>query len=92
MNNLPPEAEDRIRRILKIMDDTECRIEGAQPNLAAARLGELETRENQPDLLEREYVRWGFRLADALRVPIYPYSARYRNFMNGMSGSIPVRD
>jgi hypothetical protein len=92
MNNLPAESEDRVRRLLKIMDDVECQLVGAQPNLAAARLGELETRENQPDLLEKEYVRWGYRLADTLRVPIYPYSARYGKFLHGMAGSIPVRD
>jgi hypothetical protein len=91
MNNLPAESEDRVRRMLKIMDDVECQLVSAQPNLAAARLGELETRKDQPDLLEKEYVRWGYRLADTLRVPIYPYSARYRSFL-GMGMSIPVRD
>lgn len=91
MNQLPAESEDRIRRLLKIMDDVECRLVDAQPALAAAKLGELEPRENHPDLLEKEYVRWGYRLADTLRVPIYPYSARYRSFIHGMAGSIPVR-
>lgn len=84
-------TEDRIRRLLKILDDIECRLIDAQPRLAAESVGELKTRMNEPDLLEREYVRWGFRLADTLRVPIYPYSARYKPYIHGMAGSIPVR-
>jgi hypothetical protein len=85
-------SEDRIRRMLKIMDDIECRLVDAQPALAAAKLGELEPRENHPDLLEKEYFRWACRLSDTLRAPLYPYSARFRQFMTGMAGSIPIRD
>jgi len=91
MDLYPPAAQDQIRNITRIMDGIECRLVDALDRLAAIELGDLKLREDEHDKLEREYVRWGFRLADALRVPIYPYSMRYRNFMAGNSGNVPVR-
>jgi len=90
LNNLIEEATDRVRRILKIMDDIEAKLVEAQDRLAASALDSLKLRENEPDMLEREYVRWGFRLADILGAPIYPYSTRYRSFSGVKAGSIPV--
>jgi hypothetical protein len=40
------------------------------------------------DSLEREYVRWGNRLADILGVPHYPFSARYQK--RGPGSSVPA--
>lgn len=94
MNRMLPEGEDRIRRYLKILDDIECKLVDAQDRLAAKSLGELVLERdhgNEPDLLEREYARWGMRLAEHLRVPIYPYAERYKQFAASMAGSIPVR-
>jgi len=91
LNNLIEEAVDRVRRILKIMDDIEGKLVESQDRLAASALDTLKLRENEPDMLEREYVRWGFRLADILGAPIYPYSTRYRAFSGVKAGSIPVR-
>lgn len=91
LNNLLEEATDRVRRILKILDDTEVRLVECQERLAASALDALKLRENEPDLLEREYVRWALRLADILGCPIYPYSTRFRAFSGTKAGSIPVR-
>jgi hypothetical protein len=91
LENIIEEAVDRVRKILKIMDDTEMRLVESQDRLAASALDALKLRENEPDLLEREYVRWGWRLADVLGVPIYPYSNRYRMGAGTRAGSIPVR-
>jgi len=92
MSNLIEEACDRVRRVLKIMDDVETKLVECQMRLAAMKLGNLELRENEPDQLEHEYVRWGMRLADILGVPIYAYSTRYRGHIGGVkAGSIPVR-
>ena len=90
--NLVIEASlDRVRRIIKVMDDIELKLIDAQDRLAAIQLDSLHLRENEPDMLEREYVRWGYRLADILGVPVYAYSSRYRLAMGTQSGSIPVR-
>lgn len=91
MDNLLVIAEDRVRRYIKIMDDIECRLVDAQDRLAAEALGELKLRDQEPDRLEKEYVRWGFRLAGIFGVPPYAYSERYRTAVTAMTGSIPVR-
>lgn len=91
MNNLIEAALPRVRRIINIMDNVENKLEAAQDRLAAIRLDQLQLRENEPDLLENEYVRWGYRLADILGAPIYAYSLRYRNHGGTVAGSIPVR-
>ena len=123
MNNLIEATVPRVRRVLRIMDDTETRLEEAQIRLAAKKLDYLHvqitifgfngldmnellifirlpdvhppirkiTAQNEPDMLEREYVRWGWRLADIFGVPIYPYSNRYRMASGTRAGSIPVR-
>jgi len=82
-------AVDRVRRILKIMDDIELKLIDSQDRLAAIQLDSLKLRENEPDQLEGEYRRWGYRLADLVGCPIYAYSLRYR--VGVRSGTIPVR-
>lgn len=86
-------AVPRIRSILQIMDGIEEKLVEAQDRLAAIQLEELHLRENEPDMLEREYVRWGMRLADLFGVPIYAYATRYKRFLNGggKAGNIPTR-
>lgn len=90
-------TEERIRSVLSIMDGLEQQLVGAACTLAAEQLGELKLRgakcgETFPDLLEREYVRWGYRLADILGVPVYAYSERYKGGRcKGGAYSIPVR-
>ena len=91
MTQVIAEGLDRVRRLLKVLDDIECRLIASQDRLAAKKLGELETRENEPDLLEREYYRWGGRLADQLGVAFYAYSNRYKN-QGSAAGIIPVRN
>lgn len=91
MSNLLEESVDRVRKILNVMDRIEDVLaEGAIERLAAIRLDEMELREDEPDKLDKEYQRWGKRLADLLGAPIYPYSARYQSMLGGV-GSIPVR-
>ena len=91
MQNLIENATNRVRSIISVMDGIEQKLVEAQDRLAAIQLDSLKLRENEPDMLEREYVRWGMRLADLLGAPIYPYSQRYRQYMGTRSGSIPVR-
>jgi hypothetical protein len=90
LSNLPVDAENRVRHISQVMDGVECRLIDAQDRLAAEQLGELRLRPtdqglSEPDALEREYCRWGYRLADELGVPIYAYSTRYSNALQSAS-------
>jgi len=90
LNNVMETAIPRVRSILSVMDGIECKLCEAQDRLAAKVLDGITLRDSEPDQLEREYVRWGWRLADLLGVPIYAYSTRYRN-AGPSAGSIPVR-
>ena len=91
LNNLIEEAIPRIRAILKTMDSVECKLICAQDRLAASALDGLKLRENEPEMLEREYVRWGMRLADEIGAPIYAFSTKYRSVASMGAGNIPVR-
>lgn len=90
-------AITRVRAVLQTMDNLEASLASAACSLQAESIGDLKLRsakcgETYPDLLEREYVRWGLRLSDILGVPVYAYSTRYRKAGCGNGpGSIPVR-
>ena len=87
-------AVNRVRCILKILDDLECKLYGAVDTLSAESLGELKLHPLAgqgalfTDSIEKEYVRWANRLADCLGVPKYPYSARFKH--KGPGSTIPV--
>lgn len=67
-----------IRSMVKTMDDIEVKLIEAQDRLAAERLEDLYLRKDEVDVLESEYRRWGYRLAETIGAPIYPYSKRYQ--------------
>lgn len=76
-------AVDRVRKMLCTLEDIQQKMLCATGQLGVARVGDIELRgakagETHTDLLEREYDRWKNRLADALGVPLYPYSTRNR--------------
>lgn len=89
--NMPEVALPRIRRILTILDNIECKLVNAQNRLAAESLGDLKLRQGEPDLLEHEYWRWASRLADDMGVPLYAYSNRFKG-QGPAAGIIPVRN
>lgn len=93
MTNLLEEALPRVRRYLTTLDELECLLAESAERLAARRLGDIELRDSEPDLIEREYDRWTGRLADVLGVPRYGYSSRNRppGAGPGQAGNIPVR-
>jgi hypothetical protein len=91
MTQLQEVGIDRVRRILKIMDDIDDKLIDAQDRLAAEKLDSLTLRKDETDALETEYQRWGFRLADQIGCPVYYLSRRYQSAMGCVAGSIPVR-
>lgn len=68
----------RCRSLLKTLDDIELKLIDSQDRLAATKLDTLTLNNSEPGMLENEYRRFGYRLAELLGCPVYPYSARYR--------------
>jgi len=83
-------ATDLVRQVVRVMDGIDLKLISAQDRLAASKLEDLTLRENEPDMLEAEYRRWGYRLADIIGCPIYPYSMRYRGGSANQARMIPV--
>lgn len=78
LNRLLEESLPQVRSLMSVLDGIETKLIEAQDRLAAIQLEDLHLRENEPDMLEREYQRWGYRLADILQCPVYPFSPRYK--------------
>jgi hypothetical protein len=93
MDNVLPDAEDRVRKFLTILDDIECRMIDGQTYLVATRMDEIEVRPDHIDKLEDEYSRWAARMADELGAPLYPGSYKFRRMFQATgAGSIPVKN
>lgn len=88
-------AVNRVRCILKILEDLECKLFGAVNTLSAGELGELKLHPLAhqgklfTDSIEHEYVRWAGRLADVFGVPLYPYAKRFKK--SGPGSTVSVR-
>lgn len=91
MDNILQVAEDRVRKILTILDGVECKLVAAQDYLVVSKVDEIELRANHPDLLEQEYCRWAARLSDELGAPLYPGATKFRSLFGVGIGSVPVR-
>ncbi len=89
LDKLLDSAIEQVRTITQVMDNIEVKLIDAQDRLAATQLEELHLREDETDKLEGEYRRWGYRLADIIGAPIYPYSRRYSGGGSGMVTSVP---
>lgn len=84
MERIPVAAIGTVRRIVAQLDNIETKLMEAPDFLVASDLGELSVRENYPELLEQEYVRWARRLSDTLGAPLNPYSNRF------LGGKAPI--
>lgn len=84
------ESLEQIRGIADIMDGIEKQLVSAQGRLRAEKLEELKLRADECDALEAEYRRWGYRLADMIGAPIYPFSMRYKGGGGNMVTSVPI--
>ena len=92
LQNTLPASEDIIRSHICALDKIEHEMStGVIDRLAADQLDGIKLRPNEGDLMEAEYVRRAMRLSDDLGVPVYQYSARFRNAGGVLAGNIPVR-
>ena len=89
-----PESAARVICLLDTMDSIEAQLKKAAGTLGVESAGELLLHPLRgqgklvTDSLEKEYLRWGNRLADVLGVPPYPYSQRYSR--RGPGSNVPV--
>lgn len=91
MDKLLESSLEQVRKICNILDGIDERLIEAQERLAATQLEELHLRDGEPDLLDAEYRRWGYRLSDILGAPVYPFSRRYQaNGGGNVVTSIPI--
>lgn len=94
MDRVIPQAEDRIRKLITVLDNIECRMIDAQNYLVADQLSDITIRKDHINQLEDEYCRWAARLADTLGAPLYPGAERFRRLYGAgvmQAGTIPVR-
>ncbi len=94
MDRVIPAAVGRIIRILNELDDIELQMSAGRKNLKVQQIETLKLRNdneepNEIDLLEREYLRWGQRLANQLGVPLNVYSERYAGGGEGIR-NVPI--
>jgi hypothetical protein len=93
MDQILPEAEDRVRKLLVILDNIECRMIEGQQYLVVNAVDDIKIRADQLDRLEDEYSRWAARMADELGAPLYPGAYKFRRvFQMQGAGSIPVKN
>lgn len=91
MNNLLVDAEPIVRRLICTLDEIECLMARALPDLQVTRTGSgVELDKTYNDTLEKEYMRFAARLCDVLAVPFHPFSLRYSGGQRGVVRSIPV--
>jgi hypothetical protein len=77
MNRLLPAALPLVRNLLCKCDETECQRFESQPNLAAAKVGNIELRgKDEQDALVRNYDYWRQALANAFGVYTNPFDKR----------------
>jgi len=95
MDRVIIQAEDRIRRLITVLDNIECRMIDAQNYLVADQLSDITLRKDHINQLEDEYCRWAARLADTLGAPLYPGAERFRRLFGAggsmQAGVLPVR-
>lgn len=94
MERVLPLAEDRVRKILVIMDCIECKEVDGLDFLVVSKVDEIDVRPDHIEKLEEQYAKWATKLADTLGAPLYPGSDKFRSltgYGSARAGSIPVR-
>lgn len=88
-------SEDRVRKLVTILDKIECKLEDGLDYLVVDSVDSTNIREDHLDKLEDAYCSWASKLADVLGSPLYPGSPRFRRLFGSggpaQAGSIPVR-
>jgi hypothetical protein len=86
MDHLLEAAAGPVRQYVAVLDEVEARLMGVADRFVATRVGEISLNPMEPDQLEREYLRWAYRLAEDLGVPINALSRRFATD----GGKVPI--
>lgn len=78
MERMRVTSAGRVRQHMSILEGIEKRLVDCQSRFEAKSVGEITLNPDEPDMLEKEYDRWGNRLANLLGVPYYPYAKRFQ--------------
>ncbi len=81
LGRVPQSAKRWIDRTIGVLEGIEMKLIEAQDYLPADKLGELTINQDNPNALEREYLRWAKRLSDILGAPLNPFSERFRGVL-----------
>lgn len=86
-----PEAEGEVRRLVAILDEIEAQMVCDHELLAVEKIGELTTRSDEQEKLEKRYLRWRSKLANLLGIIPNPFDQRYSSFGGSTMGvNVPV--
>lgn len=88
MGRIRPEAVGIVRQLLASCDETERNMMACQSRLKAKQVGNITLRDDEFQLLERQYNEWTKRLYETLGAPRNPYSTRFKSGPPGLT--IPV--
>lgn len=94
MDRVLQAAEDRVRKLIVILDKIECKQEEALDFLPVDQVDQTTIRKDHLDKLEIEYCRWAAKLADVMGAPLYPGATKFRWLFQGAGAgaySVPVR-
>lgn len=89
MNNIyDANAVEQVKSYVQVMDTIEQNLANVACLVKAKVVGDIQPNLDAGEYLEREYVRWGWRIADLLSVCPNPYSQRYGAGGTGLN--VPV--
>jgi hypothetical protein len=73
---------ENVPQVIKLLDTLDCiqdqMMNSAKRGYPAIRAEDVEPNLKEGDDLEREYVRWAYRLADILGCPVSPWAERFK--------------
>lgn len=81
-------AVETVKSYVQVMDSIEQQIANVACLVKANVVGDIQPNVDAGEYLEREYVRWGWRIADLLGVMPNPYSVRYGAGGSGINGRV----
>jgi hypothetical protein len=87
MNRVIAEAEPMVRQQVARLDTLDEDIFQSRVRMQASRVDEITLRKDEPDALEREYLRQAARLSEMLHAPLYPFAARFANINSIVPGT-----
>ena len=85
-------AVEQVKQYVQTMDSLEAQLANVACLVKANVVGDIQPNIDAGEYIEREIVRWGYRLAELLGVMPNPYSVRYGSGGNGINGRVMGND